>query len=147
MFSVIAFRTVAAALILGVAAPVAVSAPPAGGDHGEAEIDDKEVAKSLDLTGLVFPVFDENYKLKNYLFVNARLVVADNKDVWKFREQAHFVRDALLRQAHRSSFHMPDDVHALDVERATKECLDAGNKAVGEDAFVKITFVQIDSRG
>lgn len=140
-------RVLIAAAMVALAAPMSSAAPPAGDGHGEEEINDKEVAKSVELVGLVFPVFGEDYKLKNYLFVNARMVVADNKDTWKFREQAHVVRDAVLRQAHRSSFHKGDDIHALDVERASQECIKAGNAAVGEDAFVSVTFTQIDSQG
>lgn len=147
MLNLRSVRALLAAAFVALSAPVVAAAPPAGGGHGEGEIDDKEVAKSVDLTGLVFPVFDENYKLKNYLFVNARMVVADNKDTWKFREQAHVVRDAVLRQAHRTSFHKDGDIHVLDVERATVECLKAGNAAVGEDAFVSVTFTQIESQG
>ncbi len=139
-------RLVFVATCIGMLAPSALPAPPTGGSAGVDEIDDKEVAKSVELVGLVFPVFDDEYRLQNYLFVNARMVVADNKDTWKFREQAHFVRDAVLRQAHRSSFHMGEDFYALDVERASRECLKAGNAAVGEEAFVSVTFTQIDSQ-
>lgn len=147
MLKLSSFRALLSAAVIALSVPMASAAPPADGGHGEEEINDKEVAKSVDLTGLVFPVFDEDYKLRNYLFVNARMVVADNKDTWKFREQAHVVRDAVLRQAHRSSFHKGDDIHVLDIERASAECLKAGNAAVGEDAFVSVTFTQIESKG
>lgn len=139
--------TACSVLAIASASPVAYTAPPKKADGGEEEVSEKEIAKSVELIGLVFPVFDDGYRLKNYLFVNARLVVADGKDTWKFREQAHMVRDAVLREAHRSSLHYGDDYGKLDIERATKECLKAGNLAVGEDAFVSVAFTQIDSQG
>ena len=42
--------------------------------------DEKEVARSVELGGMVFPVFDEKRKLKNYLFINARMLAGPGKD-------------------------------------------------------------------
>ncbi len=133
-----------AALALSLAAPAAHVAPPAAEEEGdENAVSEKEIARSIELIGLAFPVFDDGYKLRNYLFVNARFVVADGKDTWEFREQAHIVRDAVLRHAHKHSFHVGDDYAAFDIERATKECLEVGNRSVGENAFASVTFTQI----
>ena len=123
------------------------AAPPAEDTHGgEEEVSEKEIARSVELAGLVFPVFDEDFKLKNYIFVNARFVVASGKDTWKFREQAHFMRDAVLREAHRKSFHKDGNFAMLDVERAAKLCLKAVNEAVGEEAFASVTFSEVNSQ-
>ena len=120
--------------------------------HGEEEQTDsdvsKEIVRSVELTGLVFPVFDEDGSLQNYIFVNARLVVADSKDPWKYREQAHFIRDALITASHRESLNKAGNYQVLDQERAEKVCLAAANKVVGEpDAMVAMTFTQIASQG
>lgn len=109
--------------------------------------EEKEVARSVSLDGLVFPVFDEKGKLKNYLFVNARMLVGSGKDPWKYREKQHFIRDAVLRAAHRTSFNAKGDFAKLDEKFAAAECLKAGNAAVGEsDALVSMTFTQIASQ-
>src|SRR5690348_11416282 len=76
------------------------------GAEGEATPDEADVARSVDMVGMVFPVFDENRKLKNYLFVNARLLAGPGKDVWKYREQQHFIRDAIVRVSHKVSFNV-----------------------------------------
>jgi hypothetical protein len=126
----------------------ALAAPPSGG-HGESSEtpDEREVARSIDLGGLVFPVFTSDHKLKNYLFVNARMKVADGKDPWKYREKAHMIRDAVVRAAHRTSFSSKDDSTKLDEKLAAAECLRVANDAVGEkDALVTMTFTQIASR-
>jgi hypothetical protein len=128
----------------------AVAAPPPSGDHGAGGSDtpdEREVARSIDLGGLVFPVFTNDGKLKNYLFVNARMKVGDGKDPWKYREKAHFIRDAVVRTAHRTSFNMKNDLTKLDEKLAAAECLKAANEALGEkDAVVTMTFTQIASR-
>ncbi|MDP3738920.1 MAG: hypothetical protein Q8R02_16120 [Hyphomonadaceae bacterium] len=125
------------------------AAPPAGG-HGEEEkqtADEKEIARSVELGGLVFPIFDAKGKLKNYLFVNARMLVGPGRDPFKYRDKGHFIRDAVVRAAHRTSFAMKDDVNKLDEKLAAAECLKAANQSIGEkDALVTMTFTQIASQ-
>ena len=135
------------------ATPMAIAAPPAKPDaHGatpaEGEVaDDKEIARSIDLSGLVFPVFDEKGKLQNYLFVSARMLAGPGKDVWKYREQQHFIRDAIVRAAHRTSFGLKGDVTKLDEKLAAAECIRIANETVGDkDALVTMTFTQIASQ-
>jgi hypothetical protein len=143
---------VISALGLLAATPLALAAPPAGehgapaeGEHGAA--DDKEIARSIDLSGLVFPMFDEKGKLKNYIFVTARMLAGPGKDVWKYREQQHFIRDAIVRAAHRISFNVKGNYNKLDEKLASDTCLKAANEVVGEkDALVTMTFTQIASQ-
>ncbi len=141
-----------AAFAVLAAAPPALSAPPkdehgAAAEGGEAAADDKELARSIQLDGLVFPVFNEKGKLRNYIFVSARMLAAPGKDVWKYREKAHFVRDAVVRAAHHTSFAVKDDITKLDEKLAAAECLKAANEILGEkDALVTMTFTQIASQ-
>ncbi len=130
------------------ATPLALAAPPSGGHGAKDESpDEKEVARSVELGGLVFPVFDESGKLTNYLFVNARMLVGPGRDPWKYREQAHFIRDAIVRAAHHTSFNLKSDPTKLDEKLAAAECLKAANDVLGErDAVVTMTFTQIASR-
>lgn len=118
--------------------------PPAEG--GEAP-DEAEVARSIELGGLVFPVFDERSKLKNYLFVSARMLAGAGRDVWKYREQQHFIRDAIVRASHKVSFNVAGNYKKLDEKIAAAECLKAANAVLGEkDALVSMTFTQIASQ-
>jgi hypothetical protein len=138
-----------AALAVLAAAPAAIAAPPRGANNEAPNEtpDEKEVARSVDLGGLVFPVFTPEGKLKNYLFVNARMLVGPGKDPWKYREQAHFIRDAVVRAGHRVSFNVNGDYTRLDEKLASVECLKAANEILGErDALVSMTFTQIASR-
>jgi hypothetical protein len=131
------------------AAPAALAEPGKEGEvvSKEGAPNEKEVARSVELGGLVFPVFLKNGKLKGYLFANARMLVAPGKDPWKYREKAHFIRDAVIRAAHRTSFNVAGDFNKLDEKLAERECLKAANQIVGEqNALVSMTFTQIASQ-
>jgi len=138
------------ALLVAAATPAALADSP----HKEGEVttkegtpDEKEVARSVELGGLAFPVFQKDGKLRGYLFVNARMLVAPGKDPWKYREKAHFIRDAVIRSAHRTSFNVDGDFNKLDEKLAERACLKAANEIVGEpNALVSMTFTQIASQ-
>ncbi len=113
-----------------------------GGTPSEAE-----VAQSIDLGGMVFPVFDEKWKLKNYMFVSARMLAGPGKDVWKYREQLHFIRDAIVRASHRTSFNVKGNYKKLDEKLTAVECLKAANEVIGDkDGLIEMTFTQIASQ-
>ncbi len=143
-------RDLLAAASLTTAAVAVAAAAPANAQGHSAEAEnpaEAEIARSIELGGMVFPVFDEKRKLRNYLFINARMLAGPGKDVWKYREQQHFIRDALLRASHKVSFHQQGNFKKLDEKLAAAECLKAANAVVGEkDALVTMTFTQIASR-
>lgn len=138
-------------LLTAVSAAAMLSAFPVAfaQDHAAegATADEADVARSVDMGGLVFPIFDEKRKLRNYLFVSARLEAGPGKDVWKYREQQHFIRDAIVRASHRVSFNVAGNFQKLDEKLATAECLKAANEALGEkDALATMTFTQVASQ-
>jgi hypothetical protein len=142
-------RFLLVAILVAAAAPAALAGPGKEGEvtTKEGAPDEKEVARSVVLGGLVFPVFTRDGKLKGYLFANARMLVAPGKDPWKYREKAHFIRDAVIRAAHRTSFNVAGDFNKLDEQLAARECLKAANEMVGEpNALVSMTFTQIASQ-
>jgi len=130
--------------MLAAAAPALASPPPK--EKAESP-QDKEAGQSVEFTQLVFPVFNNTGKLENYLYVNARMKVGDGKDPWKYREKAHFIRDAVIRAAHKTSFNIKGDTKKLDEKLAAAECLKAANAVIGEPgALVSMTFTQIASQ-
>jgi hypothetical protein len=138
-----------AASLATAAVAIAAAAPAQAQEHGaEAAVpDESEVARSVELGGMVFPVFDENRKLKNYLFISARMLAGPGKDVWKYREQQHFIRDAIVKASHRVSFHQKGNFRKLDEKLAAAECIKAANAVLREnDALITMTFTQIASR-
>ncbi|MFC7290223.1 hypothetical protein [Hirschia litorea] len=117
----------------------------AAGDSANKK-EEKEINRSVELNAMVFPVFDEDRKLVNYLYVNARMLVADGKGVWDFREKAHIVRDVVLRAAHRESIHLQGNYSRIDEEKAEKLFIETVNKELGEHAFTGMTFLQVASQ-
>jgi hypothetical protein len=139
------FVLLAAATVVLTSAP-AYAGPPEGEKSDRP--DENEITRSLELSGLVFPVFDEKGMLRNYLFVNARMLVGPGKDPFKYRDKGHFIRDAVVRAAHRTSLNVKGDITKLDEKLAAAECLKAANDIVGEkDALISMTFTQIASQG
>lgn len=136
----------AAVLALMSAAPINAEAPAA--KKAVAELDAKDSTRSIILNGLVFPVFDANGKLLNYIYVNGWLLAAPDRDIWKIRERAHFIRDAMLRAAHRTSFGVDNDPTKLDEKRAEMACVKAANEALGDPGATKsMAFTEIASQG
>ena len=129
---------------LGLAVSASGQFAYAAGDAGKKE--EKEINRSVELNAMVFPVFDRDREIINYLYVNARMLVADGKGVWDYREKAHIVRDVVLRAAHRKSVHLKGNFTRIDEEKAEKLFVDAVNKELGEKAFKSITFLQVASQ-
>ncbi len=129
----------------GAMAPAAFAAPAKeakGATGGEDAA--KEFARAIDLPGLVVPIFDDTRKLRGYIFLNARFLVAEGRDVWKYRDKAHFIRDQVLGLAHKVSLSAKDNPALLDEALASREFLKTANQAVGENgAIVKVTFNKI----
>ena len=126
------------ASVMLVSSPVAYAA--------SAEKDEKEASRAVELNGMVFPVF-EGGRIRNYLFVNSRLIVKDGKSTWEFRDQSHFIRDAVLAALHEESSHLDGHVDRLDEGKAQRICIDAANAYLGEDIFTSMTFQQVESQG
>lgn len=117
---------------------------PAAYAAGAAD-DEKEANRAVEMNAIVFPVMVDG-KLVNYLFINSRLIVADGKSTWKYREQAHIIRDALLRAVHRRSVHLDGYPGRLDQALAEEVCVKAANEVMGEEAFSAMTFQQVASQ-
>lgn len=125
--------------------PSALAAPAKEAKAAAGESDAaKEFSRAIDLPGLVVPIFDDTRKLNGYIFLNTRFLVAEGRDVWKYRDKAHFIRDQVLGLAHKMSLSSKDDPARLDEALASREFLKAANQAVGENgAIVRVTFTKI----
>ena len=136
LFLMVVFMGIIASSITSPLMPVA---------HAASSDDEKEANRSVEINAMVFPVIIDG-RLGNYLFINCRLIVADGKSTWKYREQAHIIRDALLRATHRQSVHLEGYPGRLDQALAEKICIDAANEVLGEEAMIAMTFQQVASQ-
>jgi hypothetical protein len=107
---------------------------------GETEEGQQLSSRSMDAPYLAVPVVREGV-LVNYLFVSIRIEIANGVDLWQTREQAHFLRDALVRASHANDLADPADSNALNEARAIEVYRAAAIQALGERAVGPITIV------
>lgn len=135
-------RAIAAAMIAStlLAGLANASGPSKAKEKGEAEEGAQTSARSMDAPYLAVPVV-RNGNLVNYLFVSIRIEIAQGVDLWRTRERAHFLRDALVRASHSNDLVDPNDSNALNEARALEVYRAAAIQALGENAVGPITIV------
>jgi len=133
----IAAAMLASTLLAGLATASGPSekAKEKGGEGGEALS-----SRSMDAPYLAVPVIRDGV-LVNYLFVSLRLEIAQGVDLWRTREQAHFLRDALVRASHANDLSDPADINVLNQARAIEIYHAAAVEALGERAVGAVTIV------
>lgn len=94
---------------------------------------------------LSMPSFEDG-ELRTYLFVDVRLVMKEGVDPWRIREQAHLIRDALIRVGHRSSIADPEHPNRIDAERAREILREGIREVVDLDKVERIEFTNVDTQ-
>jgi len=117
------------------------SAPPAK-QKAETEEGDEPAAssRSMDAPYLAVPVVRDG-ELVNYLFVSVRVEIAQGVDLWRTRERAQFLRDALVRASHANDLAAANDDNALNEPLAIQVYRTAANQALGERAVSGVSIV------
>lgn len=139
-------RAIAAAMIASTLLAGLANAS-GGGGHGDAA---KEKGKedegattsgrSMDAPYLAVPVVREGH-LVNYLFVSLRIEINPQVDLWRTRERAHFLRDALVRASHANDLADPHNNNALNETLALQVYRTAAIQALGDRAVGAIQIV------
>jgi hypothetical protein len=140
-------RAIAAAMLASTLMAGLANASGGGGGHGEekgeaaeGEGDPALSSRSMDAPYLAVPVV-RNGTLVNYLFVSIRIEIAPSVDLWRTRERAHFLRDALVRASHANDLADPQNNNALNEARAIAVYRAAAIQALGERAVGAISIV------
>ncbi|MBI3437920.1 MAG: hypothetical protein HY054_04600 [Proteobacteria bacterium] len=134
----IAMALLASTLLNGLATARAEehgAAAPAG--HGQS---DGDVTRTMDAQYLAVPVVRDG-RLVNYLFVSLRIQISPHVDLWRTREKAQFLRDALVRASHANALADPNDNNALNQALAIQVYRQAASQTLGADAVAGITIV------
>ncbi len=92
---------------------------------------------------LVVPITRDGH-LVNYVFLSIRLVLANNVDAWKVRAKTHFMRDALVKQAHQHPFHFSEGTQDVDMSASEDFVRQAIAPWVPKDDIEKINFLSVD---
>lgn len=108
--------------------------------EGAAEEGEQLSSRSMDAPYLAVPVVRDSV-LVNYLFVSIRIEIAPGVDLWRTRERAHFLRDALVRASHANDLADPSNSNGLNEARAIEVYRAAAIQALGERAVGPITII------
>jgi hypothetical protein len=131
----LAMSLIASSLLAGLAY---ASDPPAKAKAEEGGNQDS--SRSMDAPYLAVPVVRDG-QLVNYLFVSIRIEIANGVDLWRTRERAHFLRDALVRASHANDLADPNDNNTLNEARAIEVYRVAAVQALGERAVAGVSIV------
>ena len=100
---------------------------------------------ALNIAGVGLPVIADG-RLRNYVFVSLRLHLGGGATPETMRTKEAFLRDALVRAAHRTPFTVPNDWTRLD-ERALSASLIASAAAIaGRGAVSRVEVVSQAAR-
>lgn len=138
-------RAIAAAMIASTLLAGLANASGGGGHGGDKEKAKEEEgpttsSRSMDAPYLAVPVVREG-RLVNYLFVSLRIEISPQVDLWRTRERAHFLRDALVRASHATDLADPQNNNALNETLALQVYRTAAIQALGERAVGPIQIV------
>ncbi len=139
---VIAAAMIASTLLAGLAVSAADAAPKAKAKaEAKAKGEGEELSsRSMDAPYLAVPVVRDGV-IANYLFVSIRIEIANGVDLWRTREQAHILRDALVRASHAHDLSDPNDPNAINQARAIEVYRAASVAALGARAVGGVTII------
>lgn len=128
---------IASTLLAGLAN---ANANPPAEKAGHGEGDSAASGRTMDAPYLAVPVVRDG-RLANYLFVSVRFEIAPSVDLWRTRERAQFLRDALVRAAHANQLAAQDDPGELDQVRAIQVFRAAAVQVLGEQAVGRVSII------
>lgn len=108
---------------------------PASG-HGQSG----DITRNMDAPYLAVPVVRDG-QLVNYLFVSLRIQISPRVDLWRTREKAQFLRDALVRASHANALADPNNNNALNQALAIQVYRQAAIQTLGAEAVAGVTIV------
>ena len=94
----------------------------------------------MDAPYLAVPVLRDG-QLVNYLFVSIRIQISPHVDLWRTRERAQFLRDALVRASHATALADPNDNNALNQALAIQVYRAAAVQTLGAQAVAGVTII------
>lgn len=118
------------------AAPTAVAAGAPSGAAGP---------EHLNMVGVGLPVISGG-RVRNYVFVVMRLAVGRGHTAQDLRAKEPYLRDALVRLAHRTPFAVGDDWTQISPRLLTAALMRVAPTVAGRGAFVSAEVVSQSAR-
>ena len=129
-----AFAALVLAAALSAGGAQAGGAPKKGGEGTGA-------GAHLDLAPTGLPIV-VNGRVKNYVFIQARLVPGPGADLIALREKEPYYRDALVRAAHRGLLTNPNDWTMVDEARLEAILLAEARRISGPKSFSRADLLK-----
>lgn len=95
---------------------------------------------TLEIENLGLPVIADG-RLRNYVFVEVRLLIAPGQPQEAVRVKAPHLRDALVRAAHATPFTRPNDWNSLDATALSAAMMRAAATIVGRGMVTRVELV------
>ncbi|MET4684446.1 hypothetical protein [Brevundimonas faecalis] len=97
-------------------------------------------AAFVNMTGVGLPVITEN-RIRNYVFIVLKLHLGPGHTVEAVRAKEAYLRDALVRAAHRTPFVLPDTWVALDTAALSASLIRSASTLIGRGAVARVEVV------
>jgi hypothetical protein len=137
----IAAALIASTLLTGLSISRAAEAAEKSGES------QNDAGRTMDAPYIAVPVIRDGL-LRNYLFVSVRFNIAPGNDLWRTREKAHFLRDALVRASHTNALADPNNPDALNQGRAIALYANVARQVLGAQAIQSVSIISTySSRG
>lgn len=109
----------------------------------EAVAGDKPAAPggaSIGMAGVGLPIVSGG-RLRNYVFVSLRMHLGGSATPESMRPKEAFLRDALVRAAHRTPFVVPDDWTRIDEAALSASLLRSAATIAGRGSVVRVEIL------
>jgi hypothetical protein len=136
-------RALALAFVIALSPAVTAPAFAAGAEKAEKK-EEADSARAMDVLNLVVPVVRQG-RLVNYVFINARIHLAQGTDVWRARDKGAFLRDALLKAVHRQSVVDPVRDDSVNAPAAQTLIANVGRQVLGANAVRSVEILSVSS--
>ena len=109
---------------------------------GQTRAGDRPAASgaSLGIAGVGLPIVTDG-RIRNYIFVSLRLHLGGSATPESMRLKEPFLRDALVRAAHRTPFVVPDDWTRIDVAALSASLMRSAVAIAGRGAVTRVEIV------
>ena len=97
-------------------------------------------AASLGIAGVGLPIISGG-RLRNYVFVSLRLHLGGSATPESLRPKEAYLRDALVRAAHRTPFVIEDDWTRIDVGALSSSLMRSAAAIAGRGAVTRVEVV------
>jgi hypothetical protein len=132
-------------IVAAAAAALVLTAPVAHANEGGAPKADK-AAQFVDITPVALPITTPDGRLVNYIFVQVRVNLTGSADAMKLREKEPFLRDALVRAAHRAPFTTKADYFHIDEARVKAAVYKDAGPILGQQNLVSVQVMSQQSK-